>query len=86
MTTRFDLEQAIMDCWHVVDDIKTVSNRASSLTPDQLSNALIGIETLYQMKFEDLFEKFESMISHKDPLFDKPISTHGPSWPNDAYS
>ena len=86
MTTRFDLEQAIMDCWHVVDDIKTVSNRAGSLTPDQLSNALIGIETLYQMKFEDLFEKFESMISHKDPLFDKPISTHGSSWPNDAYS
>ena len=86
MTTRFDLEQAIMDCWHVVDDIKTVSNRAVSLTPDQLSNALIGLEILYQMKFEDLFEKFESMISHKDPLFDKPISTHGPSWPNDAYS
>lgn len=83
MTTRFDLEQAIMDCWHVVDDIKTVSNRAGSLTPDQLSNALVGIETLYQMKFEDLFEKFESMISHKDPLFDKIYQKPLP--PSDAY-
>ena len=88
MADRFELEQAIMNCWHVVDDIKTISNRADSLTSDQLANALIGLETLYQMKFEDLFEKFESMISHKDPLFDKSMPTnirrYNPD--SDAYS
>lgn len=56
---RFELEQAIMDCWHVVDDIKTVCARSDRMSQDELMNVLIGIHTLYQMKFEDLFEQFE---------------------------
>jgi hypothetical protein len=56
---RFELEQAIMNCWHVVDDIKTVCTRSDRMSQDELMNVLIGIHTLYQMKFEDLFEQFE---------------------------
>jgi hypothetical protein len=48
---RFDLEQEIMNCWHVVDDIKTVCTRSDRMSQDELMNVLIGIHTLYQMKF-----------------------------------
>jgi hypothetical protein len=59
MKDTFELEQAIMNCWHVVDDIKTVTNHAERLSKDDLLNALIGLSTVYQMKFEDLFAQFE---------------------------
>ena len=62
MADQFDLEQAIMNCWHVVDDIKTVASHAQKLSQDDLLNSLTGMSTLYQMKFEDLFKEFERYI------------------------
>jgi hypothetical protein len=61
---RFDFEQAIMNCWNIVEDIKLIShmNDIRPLTEDELMNALLGLETLYQFKFEVLFNGFERMI------------------------
>ena len=63
---RFDLEQDIMNCWSVVDDIKEL-NRCMldrrKMTDDEVSNYLLGLETSYQVKFERLFEAFEMLIS-----------------------
>lgn len=64
---RFDFEQQIMDCWHVVDDVKTVSKYVMDAPleagrEDKIANMLIGIEALYQAKFEELFRQFEQMI------------------------
>lgn len=56
---RFDLEQNIMDAWHVVDDIDTIYQRLEELSADELMNVLLGLKTLYQLKFEKLFENFE---------------------------
>ena len=62
---RFDLEQDIMNCWSVVDDIKEL-NRCMldrrKMTEDEISNYLLGLETIYQVKFERLFETFEMLI------------------------
>jgi hypothetical protein len=70
---RFDLEQDIMNCWHVVDDLKTLTKRymdgATPMTEDEVTNVLIGLEYLYQMKFEQLFETFEHCI--KNNVFEK---------------
>lgn len=64
--SRFDLEQDIMNCWSVVDDIKEL-NRCMldrrKMTDDEVSNYLLGLETIYQVKFERLFETFEMLIS-----------------------
>jgi hypothetical protein len=61
----FDLEQSIMQCWNVVDDIKLISqqvyDRPQPLTEDEMGNLLIGLETLYQMKFEKCFAEFEAI-------------------------
>jgi hypothetical protein len=64
MKDRFDLEQEIMDCWHMVDDIKAVSLNLDSLTEDQLANILLGIKDLYQLKFEHLFNTFSEVIQN----------------------
>lgn len=68
MKDTFELEQSIMNCWHVVDDIKTVTNHAERLSKDDLLNTLIGLSTLYQLKFEDLFGEFEKYTTNKAVL------------------
>lgn len=69
MTKRFELEQQIMNCWSVVDDIKSLNVQfmdVGGMTEDQISNYLLGLETIYQVKFEQLFALFEQMISSGD--------------------
>ena len=70
MTDRFDLEQQIFDCWHIVDDIKVLNESIceSNLTADEVANVLIGLEQLYQLKFDKLFRTFETCI--KGGVFD----------------
>lgn len=63
---RFDLEQDIMNCWNVVSDIKELSRGMLDrrpMTEDEISNYLLGLETIYQVKFERLFETFEMLIA-----------------------
>jgi hypothetical protein len=65
MTDRFDLEQQIMTCWSVVDDIKALNNQyqnVGNMTQDQVANYLLGLETIYQVKFEQLFAMFDQLI------------------------
>lgn len=79
---RFDLEQDIMNCWQVVDDLKAFSKRyldGKQMTEDEVSNILIGLYSLYQVKFENLFETFEQCIKNgefkkeKDQTFYHPV-------------
>ena len=54
-----------MNCWSVVDDIKELSRcmlDRRKMSEDEISNYLLGIETIYQVKFERLFETFEMLI------------------------
>jgi hypothetical protein len=62
--SRFDLEQQIMSCWQIVDDIKILDEYVleGGLTKDQISNALLGMQEIYQMKFDKLFRNFESLV------------------------
>lgn len=66
MNDRFDFEQQIMDCWHVVDDIKLLYQRLMDsqvpLHNEDVINYLLGMQTIYQVKFEVLFETFEQLI------------------------
>lgn len=62
MSNRFDFEQQIMICWNVVEDIDAVVSVSDTLSTDELQNALIGIKTLYQIKFDKLWELFEDSL------------------------
>ena len=52
---RFDLEQNIMQCWNVVDDLNLLLEQGT-VSEDTVQ----AVATLYQQKFEYLWENFEN--------------------------
>jgi hypothetical protein len=70
---RFDFEQQIMACWNVTNDLKDLSEEVleGDLTKDQITNALIGIEQLYEIRFNKLFRQFEQLVREYHPQMDK---------------
>lgn len=64
MSDRFDFEQQIMKCWNVCEDIDAIYRMSDirAMSEDELANALLGLKTMYNLKFEVLFDMFESMI------------------------
>ena len=60
MTKLYDLEPMILDCWRVCDDLQVVLRQVGDGEPteDELMNALIGMQQLYEWKFEQLFNKY----------------------------
>lgn len=64
---RFDLEQEIMNCWRVTDDIDSVAHFVGQMNidakdQDALLNMLLGLKQLYHVKFEILFDTFEELV------------------------
>jgi hypothetical protein len=55
---RFTLEQQIMTCWSVVEDLQMVANRGEGT----LEN-IQALSRIYQLKFETLFDTFEQLIA-----------------------
>ena len=62
---RFDLEQEIMECWNVTKDIQNLYYASESMTEDQLLNYLLGLEAIYEVKFNKLWNTFEQCVSNK---------------------
>ena len=65
--TRFDLEQQIMECWNVTTDLKRVTEYLldAPLEPnreDKIANMLVGMEALYEVKFDRCFRTFEKLL------------------------
>ena len=56
---RFDLEQGIMQCWNVVEDIKLLAQRNAPVED------FAAVATLYQHKFEELFAQFENGVHER---------------------
>lgn len=63
--TRFDFEQEIMNCWSIVDDLKIVRHALleGDASTDSIDNMLLGLTELYQVKFDIMFQTFESLVS-----------------------
>jgi hypothetical protein len=64
-TDIFDLEQNIMKCWSVTDDINALHEQmldsVNGMSDDEISNYLIGLNAIYQVKFERLWANFETI-------------------------
>ena len=67
MADRFDLEQNIMKCWSVTEDIDLLYENVmeNDMSQDDIANALLGIRVMYEMKFQKLWDSFEKMIDDK---------------------
>jgi hypothetical protein len=65
--TRFDLEQLILKNWEVVTEIKHLRELISDGKPtqDQIENYLLGLETIYEVKFNKLWDCFEELCQNQ---------------------
>jgi len=79
MSKIFDLEQDILSCWHVTDDLKLLYERIgdssefrdlSATHTDAIMNILLGLQEVYDMRFEKCFRSFEA-VSEENRLYRK---------------
>ena len=66
--SRFDLENQIMDCWNMTKDLRHVSEYLLDAPlevdrEDKIANMLLGMESLYNHKFDKMFRTFEHMTN-----------------------
>ena len=57
----FDFEQEMMNCWAVVDDIRRLQKNMEYMDEDTIDNYLLGLETIYEIKFQNLQAGFEDL-------------------------
>lgn len=67
MYNRFDLEESIMACRHIMEDIELlnedVMESPKELSRDEICNYLRGLETIYGRRFEKMSRIFEMLIA-----------------------
>jgi hypothetical protein len=78
---RFDFEQQIMECWNVTTDIRVVSEYLLDAPleagrEDKIANMLLGIESLYEAKFNKLFRQFDQLVREHAKTLDKLDNTY----------
>lgn len=69
---RFLLEQKIMDCWHVTDDIDVIveyvgdSPGIDAKVRDRLLNMLVGLRDINNLKFDYTIQLLNELIQKGD--------------------
>ena len=63
MSDRFDFEQQIQKCWMITDDIGEIAEGIleHDLPKEKIVNALMGVQQLYELKFNKLWDLFEDV-------------------------
>lgn len=65
---RFDMEHQLLDCWKVTDDLSDVFEGVveQNMKRDDVANVLLGMQQLYNLKFEKLWNLFEEGVRNGD--------------------
>lgn len=68
MVKILDLEDKILDCWKITDDLNTLFTAfdLKEMDEDEIQNVHLGLITLYNLKFERLWDTFEKVLAN-DP-------------------
>ncbi len=61
--TNFMLEQDIMKCWGIVDDVNDIVNdlESENMTQSEATQALRAFADVYQLRFERTFRRYETV-------------------------
>lgn len=59
MSDRFDLEQEILECWKITDDIPLLEEQGAT-TAD-----MVSLASVYEYKFQKLWNTFEKMCAER---------------------
>lgn len=65
MTKIQDLEQKILGCWQITDDIDEVFQyfyETETIDKDVLAHILLGLKEIYNIKFENTFNLYEQAL------------------------
>jgi hypothetical protein len=81
---RFHLEAAIMEAWQTSTDIKMVYQSLDGMSDAQVMGAVDGLHIFAEMRFESLWETFESLLHNMrvdrgDGSVNKDVDTHEPT-------
>ena len=56
---RFDLEQQILDCWKITDDIAVLEQQGAGVAD------MVSLATVYEFKFTQLWNTFEALVKER---------------------
>ena len=59
--TRSDLEQQILDCWKITDDIPLMEEQGANAAD------MTSLANVYEFKFRKLWRIFEELVAHGKP-------------------
>lgn len=67
---HFDFEQHIFDTWHVTKDLDMLfenicNSEREDIDIDVLSNIILGLKQLYDMRFNKLMDMYENLLHHR---------------------
>jgi hypothetical protein len=64
VTHKVDIESHIMDCWSVLDYVQSVTEGVleHDWSDDDTSNALIGLKTIYDLRFQKLMQQYTLIL------------------------
>jgi hypothetical protein len=70
---RIEMETQIMSCWNITSDLKDLTEGVLEydMSPDQIANALMGIQELYEIRFDKLFRTFEQLVNQHGKTLDQ---------------
>ena len=61
---QFEFEQLLLNCWGITSEIRllneTYQDNPGTMSSDDIANYLQGLETIYDVKFQKLFDMFEA--------------------------
>jgi len=59
MTDRFDLEQQILECWKITDEIPMMEAQGANVAD------MTSLACVYEFKFKKLWATFEAMVAEE---------------------
>jgi len=67
MSNRFDLEQQILDCWKITEDIPMMEAQGANVAD------MTSLACVYEFKFKRLWETFEVMCRERQFVSQPPV-------------
>jgi hypothetical protein len=56
-----DMEQQLLRCWEITEDLWLVANEHED--NDDISNKVLGLKHVYEMRFNKLWDLYEETVS-----------------------
>lgn len=66
--TIYDIEDKIMAAWNTISDIDLVYHAMETMNEDERMNAMIGLQSIGEARFQNLWRVFEQFVAEQHRL------------------